>query len=184
MAALTAALLGLSAVSSYASQRKQGEYTAGALDTNAGLADQNASDAIARGREASARQGLATRGLLGSQRVAGAAQGVDVNSGSLADIQSDTQSMSELDRLTIEHNAAREAFGYKADAANLRAQGEQVRQASRNNARGTLLSAASQLWAMKTASDGSRPQEEKPPKIPKGTPVPSSSYVPPKNYYG
>jgi hypothetical protein len=152
MAALTASLLALSALGTYASQRKQGEYTSGALDVNAGLADQNATDAIARGREASARAGLATRGLLGAQRVAGASQGVDVNSGSLADIQTDTQQMSELDRLQIEHNAAREAFGYKADAANMRAQGEQVRSASRNAARGTLLTAASNLWAMKPQS--------------------------------
>jgi hypothetical protein len=149
MAALTAALMGLSALSSYASQKKQGEYTAGQLDVNAGLADQNAADAIARGKEAAAREALQTRGLLGSQRVAGAAQGIETDTGSMANIQSDTASMGELDRLTILHNAQREAFGFKADAAIARAQGEQVRQASRTQARGTLLTAASNLWAMR-----------------------------------
>lgn len=181
MAALTASLLALSAVSQYASQRKQGEYTASALDQNAGLADQQAEDALARGREAAARQGLASRGLSGAQRVAAAAQGVDINSGSAADVQADSATMSELDRLQILHNAQREAFGYKAQAAIDRTQGEQARSASRNNARGTLLTAAANLWSMKNASDAARVPKDAPVSIPKGTVVPASSYTRP-NY--
>lgn len=149
MAALTAGLLALSAGASYLSQRKQGESTASALDQNAGLADERAADAIARGTEAAARQQQGTAQLIGSQRSGYASQGVQVDSGSAATTAADTAQLGELDRLQIEHNAAREAYGFKADAANQRAQGEQVRQSSRAAARGTLLTAASQLYAMK-----------------------------------
>lgn len=152
MAALTASLLALSAVSTYAATRKQGEYESGQLDVNAGLADEQAADALTRGKEAAARTALDTKALIGSQRVALAGQGVDVNSGTAADLQSDSAQLGELDRLQIEHNAQREAYGYKVDAANSRAQGEQVRSASRNAARGTLLTAASQMYAMKPSS--------------------------------
>lgn len=161
MAALTAALLGLSAVSQYAQQRKQGEYQASALDTNAGLADERAADALQRGKEAQRNQVLGTKQLLGSNRSGFAGQGVQVDNGSALDVQADTAQLGELDRLMIEHNAMRESMGYKTDATILRNQGEQVRSASRNAATGTLLSAASQLYSVKSASDANNPKPKK-----------------------
>lgn len=178
MAALTAALLGLSAVSQYAQQRKQGEYESSQLDVNASLADRQAADAVTRGNEAASRQQMATKGLLGSQRTGFASQGVQVDTGSPVDVSADTAQLGELDRLTIEHNAAREAYGYRVDAANARAQGEQVRSASRNAARGTLLTAASQLYTMGRESGTSDRTKAS---VPKGTIVKTPSYLPP-NY--
>jgi hypothetical protein len=152
MAALTAALLGASALASYASQKKQGEATASALDVNASLADQQANDAIARGKDAAGQSAQNTRGFLGTQRAALGASGVEVDSGSAATLQSDTAQLGELDRMMIEHNAARDAYGIRTQAAIDRNQGDQVRTASRNNARGTLLTAGVQLGGMYDAS--------------------------------
>lgn len=154
-------ITGASAGTQYLAQRKQGEYESGQMDVNAGLADTQAADAIARGKEAAGRQQMGVRGLIGSQRTALAAQGLETDSGTAANLQSDTAQLGELDRLQIEHNAAREAFGYKVDPANTRARGEQVRSSSRNAARTTLLTAASQLYAMKASGDAASPPKSK-----------------------
>jgi hypothetical protein len=144
MLALTAG----SALAKYSSTRRQGEYEAHQLDVNASLADQQAADALARGKEAQTRQVLGTKQMLGSQRSGFAGQGVRVDTGSAADVAADTEQLSEMDRLMIEHNAMREAAGYTADATNSRVAAEQTRTASRSAARGTLLTAASRMYAL------------------------------------
>lgn len=179
MAALTAALLGLSAVTSYAAQRKQGEYEAHGHDVNASLADGQAADAIARGNQEAGRQARDTRAAIGSQRAGYASQGVQVDNGSALDVQADTAQLGELDRLTILNNAKREAYGYQVDATNSRAAGEQARSASRSGARTTLLTAASQLYTM--GRESGTFNRTKTPSVPKGTSVKASSYTP-QNY--
>lgn len=123
-----------SAFQSAGAARRQGAYSA-AIDTqNAGLADAQARDAVARGTIAEDRQRQQTAGLAGSQRATAAANGIDVGSGSAADITSDTARMGELDALTIRNNAAREAYGYQVSAANDRAAAINAQQAGNNQA--------------------------------------------------
>lgn len=163
MAALTAALIGLTAAStasSFVGQRKaakgaraQGNYEGAILDQNAGVADQQAADAIARGAETEARSRAATRSLTGSQRASIAAQGIDASSGSAADVIVNDQTLGELDAMTIRHNAQREAWGFKVEATNDRAQANLARMGGRNRSAtlrnasvGTLLSGAGDLY--------------------------------------
>lgn len=165
MAALTAALLGLSAASTitkFAGERqqataaeRQGAYEQAVYNTDAQLAEQQAADAIARGKEAETRQRQATRGLIGSQRAALAAQGIEVDSGSALDVQADTAAMGELDALTIRNNAAREAYGYKVQALNYRQQGQLAAlsgknqaAALRNESYSTLLTGAANTYGI------------------------------------
>jgi hypothetical protein len=155
MAAVTAALLGLSALTKAAAARKAGNYQADQLNTNAALEDQQAADALARGKDAVSRQQTGLRGFEGSQRVALAAQGIDTGSGTAADLQSDTATLGEMDRLMIEHNAAREAYGFSSGAAIARSQAGQARAAGNSAARTTLLTAASQLYAMRPTKKAS-----------------------------
>lgn len=54
--------------------------------------------------------------VIGAQRAAFAAQGIDVEQGSALDVQLDTAAITEVDALTIRNNAARQAFGFKVDA--------------------------------------------------------------------
>jgi hypothetical protein len=131
----------------------QGEYEGGILDRNAGVYDLQATDAISRGAEASARQRQAVRRMTGSQRVALAAQGIDIGSGSAADVQANTAYVGELDALTIENNARREAWGFQTQATNARAQAGLARTAGRtaaasgtNAAVGTLLTGGAQIY--------------------------------------
>jgi hypothetical protein len=64
MAALTGALLALTAANTIgqaSAQRRQGAYDANAYDVNAGLATQQADDALARGQETERQIRSATR---------------------------------------------------------------------------------------------------------------------------
>lgn len=165
MAALTAAVIGLtvaSTVTKFKSERdsakgaeRQGNYEKQIYDQNAKYAEQQAADAIQVGQEAEYRHRAGVRGLVGSQRAASAAQGIDIDSGSALDIQLESVGIGELDALTIRNNAAREAWGYKVEAADLRNRGALAQYAGRNAAASyrnqswsTLLTGAGELATM------------------------------------
>lgn len=97
-------------------QQAGAESAARDLRTNAEFSNDAAHDAMARGRYDGDLQRMRTAQAIGTQRVAGAANGGDVNSGSNALLQDDTAMLGELDALTLENNAAREAYGYKVQA--------------------------------------------------------------------
>jgi hypothetical protein len=70
-------------------------------------------DALARGDEAVAVHKMQTRKLIGSERAAFAASGVDISDpdSTAANVQRDTQALSELDQLTIRTNASARGMG-------------------------------------------------------------------------
>jgi hypothetical protein len=107
--------------------------------SNERLAKLRAEDALKRGQK---REG-ASRGqykkLLGKQRAAMAAQGIDIQSGSAQDIQEETQVVSELDALTIKLNAAREAFGYESQGRGFGMEGILEQQEGSARSTQTLL---------------------------------------------
>ena len=85
--------------------RRQGRMESIRHKFNAEMSEISAEDVLRRGeREANSvrRSGRAVRG---SQRAAYAAQGVDVDSGSAADIQEETDILSEADSRTVRNNA-------------------------------------------------------------------------------
>lgn len=163
----TAAMLltGGQALTTAIGQRQQagavlasGGYNQRLAEWNAKLAERQAADAIARGQTAAQRQGMATRQAIGAQRAALAANGVEVNDGSAVDVQSDTAALGALDALTIRNNAAREAWGYQAQASNYRQQGiltglESQNQAAalKNASYSTLLTGAANVYGMSRA---------------------------------
>ena len=144
MALGTAALIGLgiSAVGTALSARGQlkagaaareaGELEAGRLEYNARIAELQAADAVERGAEAESRFRASVRGLIGRQRAALAASGVDISSGSARDVQVDAAELGELDALTIRSNAAREAWGYGVQATDFRLQADAARRTGRS----------------------------------------------------
>ena len=54
-----------------------------------------------------------TTGLVQAQRTGYAASGVDINSGTAAQVQRNTQAQGDMDLMTLRANAAREAWGYQ-----------------------------------------------------------------------
>jgi hypothetical protein len=158
---LMASSLGISAASSLASaygqssaQRAQGVYLKAQADTNARLAMLNAEDAIRRG---DLQSGVARRkgsAVSGAQKVAAAAQGVDINSGSAAALQKETEQLSEIDIQTIKNNAWKEAWGFKVQSEQYSSQGRYAEMAARNAAHGTMLTGglAALSYGIKAAS--------------------------------
>jgi len=163
MAALTAAMIALSAgsaITGAVGQRqqagaveRQGQYQSKVFGIDADLAERQAEDAIARGHEAELKAGRQTKQLIGAQRAAYAAGGVDISSGTPGDIQADTETLGELDQLTIRNNGALEAWGYNVQAAEYRTKAAMALAASQNEARalrtssvGTLLSGALETY--------------------------------------
>lgn len=84
---------------------------------NIALANDAAADAVRRGGVVAGAARTAGSQLEGRQKVAYTAGGVDASVGTAADVRAETVSRSELDALTLENNAAREAWGYKAHGA-------------------------------------------------------------------
>ena len=165
MAALTGAMMALSAgsaLSQFAGQRsaaaaaqQQGDYAASIYSQNAELADAQAADAIARGKESELRSRQGTQQVIGAQRAGLAASGVDISTGSAVDVQAEAARVGELDALTIRNNARREAYGFQVQAAQDRAQavmahaaGANTAQSLRNQSYGTLLTGAANTYGI------------------------------------
>jgi len=160
-------------------QRKAAEGQAEILDYNAAVADLQAQDAIERGAEAESRFRSQVRGTVGAQRAAIAAGNIDVSFGSAVDVQADAAMLGELDALTIRTNAARESWGYKVQATDIRnraaitrREGVMMQEASRVGTGGTgwqtastLLGAGASLMQMRYASSGNRTTAPKTPTV-------------------
>lgn len=92
------------------------------LDYNASIATHQADDAILRGATEERRLRVGVGSLIGSQRAAFAAQGIEVGSGTAADVQASTAQQGEEDALTIRTNAMMEAWGFKVASQDIRNQ--------------------------------------------------------------
>jgi hypothetical protein len=128
-------------------QQKQANYQASIATRNAQLAQQAADQARQDGETKAAQSALAGKQLIARQRVAFAANGVDANAGSAADIQADTAEGNKLDQLTILNNAERQAIGFQNLGANFNGQagldtlaGSNAQSAGTSGAFGSLLS--------------------------------------------
>lgn len=109
-------------------QQRAADKSGELADFNANVAELQATDAITRGQEEEMRYRTRVRGAIGAQRAGFAASNIDVNYGTAADVQADAAYLGELDALTISGNAAREAWGFKMQAEDLRARGRLARE--------------------------------------------------------
>ncbi len=120
-------------------QREQAKYQEHQFNQNAKMADDQAADTERLGDLQANQAGQRARALKGSQKVAYANQGVDVNTGAAAETAADTEALSQIDMVKIKENAWREAWGYKVEAANSRGKGAMARISGENAANTTLL---------------------------------------------
>lgn len=139
IAAITVASAGLQAFGSI----QQGNYQSAVARNNQVIAERAAVDAEQRGAEAEQQQRQRTQQVLGRQKAMMAANGLDISSGSAGDLLADTRRYGELDALTVRSNADREAYGYRAQAAQYGADAKMARRAGYLNAAGSLLTGAS-----------------------------------------
>lgn len=134
----------LGAVQSY----EQGKYLNKVAKTNAGISERAGRDAVKRGDIDADEQRQQTGQLIGAQRTAFAANGVDVNSGSAGQVQNDAAALGELDALTLVNNAAREAYGYQVQAMDQRQQGKLAKYQGKMDAIGSILGGAEKAASM------------------------------------
>lgn len=127
---------------------EQGKYLDSVSKVNAGISRQAAADALERGSLEADEQRKQTQQVIGSQRAAYASGGIDVNTGTAGQVQSDTAALGELDALTIMNNAAREAYGYEVQAIDQRQQGKLAKYQGKMQAIGSILGGAEKAYTL------------------------------------
>lgn len=133
---------------SASANRAAGKAQQAVAEYNAKISELQAEDALARGVEDQTRLRLKARGAAGANRAAYAAAGVDISDAdsSFGDVQANLATITELDADMIRVNAAREAWGYLAQAQSQRAGGEMARSAGNTKAIGSIVSGFSSYY--------------------------------------
>lgn len=136
------AMMGLGAGMQASAYKASGESQQALANYNAELGQLKATDAIARGDINANKQQIVGKQVIGSQRAAFAASGVDITDPDSTAVNTfkDTAAMSALDAVTIRTNAAREAWGYRMQAQNDQALGQVAKQEADNKAIGSYMS--------------------------------------------
>ena len=120
-------------------KRYAGEVQAKIFETNSIIAKLRAEDAINRGRTKGIKAKQAAKLLIGKQRAITGAQNVEIDTGSALDVTMETAAIGAEEELMINNNAWREAWGYRVEAEDARAQAAYTRLASKAEARNTIL---------------------------------------------
>lgn len=159
------AITAFGAAQSASASKAAGKGQQAVADYNAKISDLQAEDALARGIEDTTRLRLKARGAAGENRVAFAAGGVDISDAdsTFGEVQANLATITEMDAQAIRVNAAREAWGYKAQAQAQRAGGQLAITAANNKAIGSIVSGITSVYgaaykAPKTTSAGSHAQ--------------------------
>ena len=97
-------------------------YQAGIANLNKQIALQNADYSRAVGEVQAQNYGRGAAQRMGSIRAGEGASGIDIGSGSKADVQTSQQLVSDIDLAQIRDNAARKAYGYETEAVQDTAQ--------------------------------------------------------------
>jgi hypothetical protein len=120
------------AIASGFSNANMFSYHAALAKLKAQVADQNAEFAIQTGEQTAVKTGLQQAQRMGAIKVAQAASGLDVNSGTNKQVRESQQMIDRMDQNQIRSNAARTAYGYKLEAAGDLAEADAYSTASKN----------------------------------------------------
>jgi hypothetical protein len=108
----------MGAMSTASANKASANYQAQVARNNQIIADQNASYAGAAGGVRAQTSDLKNRSEQGSIAATQGASGIDLASGSLAEVRDSAAQIGRLDTETIYNNALQTARGYEAQAAN------------------------------------------------------------------
>jgi len=122
MSAVGAGINVFGAIQSGAAQSRMYQYQAGVAETNQKIALQNRDYALNAGETEAVRYGMGAAQRGAQIKTGMSASGMDIGSGSKADVQSSQQVVSGMDLGQIRNNAARKAYGYEVEAAQNTAQ--------------------------------------------------------------
>lgn len=105
-------------------QASQSRYAAAVARNNAIIAEQNAIRSISVGESQAAAKGLEGASLLGKQKVAQAASGIDVGVGTAVSARQSTAELGRLDQLMIMNDAQQRAYNFRAQKMNYEAEAQ------------------------------------------------------------
>jgi hypothetical protein len=147
----------LGAVEGGMSHAAMANYQAQVAANNAKIAQWNATTEAESGAAKESAQGMKTAAAAGAAKAAQGASGIDVNTGSAANVRQAIGKLGALDALTIRSNTARAVYGYEVQASSdtaesqlLQAEAKQAGTAGDISALGTFLTTASSVgskWA-------------------------------------
>lgn len=127
-------------------------YQSGVAKLNAAISRQNADYTRTAGETVAYQSGLKTADIVGRQKVAQAASGVDVNSGSPQAIRDTTTKLGQMDQSIIRQNYAKKAYGYEVEATTKDAEaqgdiiaGQQAKKAADIQAASSILGSVSSV---------------------------------------
>lgn len=138
---MTAVSLAGTAMTAYG-QVQQGKAQEGQSEYNAAVSRNNATLAANRGVDKENAFRNQTKQLKQQQRAHFGASGVELASGSAADILADTENYGELDALNIRSNTADEVDQLNLDARNEVLRGDNARSSANTRAFSSVLSGA------------------------------------------
>lgn len=148
---------GLSAVQTgvqYTAEGDEGKLEVQRDQQNESLANTAARDSMIRGDIQAGLARIHGSQVAAEQKVAYANSGVTLGEGTPAQTAANTRTMSTLDVMTIQNNAAREAFGYTSKAAQFELQTKMDAARMRNKQTGTLLSGMSKFASAGSSGGG------------------------------
>lgn len=137
-----------STIGTFANAQRSASAIVAQSDFEAKLAALQATDAVQRGSEAAERERIQTETAVGSAKARLAASGVTVGTGSAARVVEQDSTLGALDQQMIRNNAAREAFGYKANAELNQLGARQRAAAIRAQSYDTLLTGAAKDYGL------------------------------------
>lgn len=134
-------------------------YRAQVAMNNAMLAERDVERVLLAGTREESQQKMKTGQLVGEQKAAQAASGIDTEVGTAPFVRDISRAQGEMDALTIRFNTAQEAYGRKVEAAQARADATNFKRAAKTaklksyiGAASALIGGASKLSGMKTPS--------------------------------
>lgn len=108
------------------------QYQASVAKINQQIAKQNADYERYSGEVKAQQRGMQTRSQIGSARAKQGASGLDVNKGSAVSVRAGIADIGAQDVGIIRSNAARRAYAYEVEAANLESQASMYEQSAKN----------------------------------------------------
>lgn len=154
----TAFIQGIQGRNQAKAQKAEGAYQRQIYESNARMMEMNAEDATYRGEQKAGEIKKQTKKLIGSQRAAMAAQGLDLEQDDALAIQQESAEMGAVDAQEIKNNAWREAWGYRVQAEDYRSRGRFAEITARQKSRSTILTTGLNILNTFASSGKSTPR--------------------------
>lgn len=101
----------------FEAQARQATYQRGVALMNQRIAKQNADYSRSVGEVEAQTEGMKTRAVVGATKAHQAASGIDLETGSAADVRESESAIGAENVAVIRSNAARQAYGYEVEAS-------------------------------------------------------------------